>query len=216
MPSIAPVEYRTVPVTDVERVGPVVDDLQTISLGHLGDGFHIAGVAEDVGGDNRARIALDPLFDGLRIQVPAGLVDVDEDRPDTFPLQRAGGGDEAERRGDGAAGQLQCPIGDLQRQGAVVGEHDVANAEVIAQTLFQFGDERPVIGQPAGRIDAVHVAHELAFVTQIRLGDIDHRDVPIGSHVEIEKRNQWPKPGPVRRQVACRGRMRAPHGAGSA
>jgi len=159
-----------------------------MALGYARNAFHVTRVAEDVGGDDGARVAIDARFDRLRVQIPAGLVDVGENRTDTFPLQRAGGGHEAERGRNGAARQTQRTIGDLQRQGAVVSEDDVAHTQVFTQAFLQLGNQRAVIGQPTGRIDAVDIAEKLGFVAQVRLGDIDHHGCPYRRHIEIGRR----------------------------
>ncbi len=180
---VAPVEYRLVLVADAERVGAVVDHLQAMPLCNLRDSLNVARIAEDMGGHDRLGVGLYPRFDRLGIQVPGGLVDVREYRPDALPLQRTGGGDETERSCDGAAGEIQCPISDLQRQGPVVGQDDIPDTQVIAQPLLQLSHQRAMIGQPTGCVDAVDVAQEFGFIAQIRFGDIDHLDVLIGRHV---------------------------------
>ena len=101
---IAPVVDRPALVQDAEGMGAVIDDLQVVLARDLFDALHIAGVAEYMSRDDGRGVPLDVSFDLLRVEVPGIRIDIGEDRPDAFPLQRTGGGDEAERGSDGTAG----------------------------------------------------------------------------------------------------------------
>ncbi len=124
---VAPLQHGAAFVEGAKGMGTVIDDLQAVAIGDLLQPTDIAGVAEHVGGDDGRGIGLDGCFDVGRIQVPGLRVDVGEDRPDPLPVQGAGGGDEAEGCGDGAAGQAQSAVGDLQGQGTVVDQDDVSD-----------------------------------------------------------------------------------------
>ncbi len=145
---ITPVENRLALVAHAERMGAVIDDLQTMPTGYARDAFHVTGVAEHVGRHDRTGLAVDSRLDGIGVQVPGSPVYIGKYRADTLPLQRTGRGDKTERCGNGVAGQAQCPVGNLQCKRTVVGQDDIPDPKVVAQARFELRHERAVIGQP--------------------------------------------------------------------
>ncbi len=84
---IAPVEHRVVLVADAECVGAVVDHFQAMLLRDLCDCFDVAGIAENMGGDDRLSVGLYPRFDRPGIKIPGRFVDIREYRSNALPLQ---------------------------------------------------------------------------------------------------------------------------------
>ncbi|MCY1347163.1 hypothetical protein D9M69_332690 [compost metagenome] len=120
-------------LTHAERVGGVIDDLETVGVGHSLNPFHIAGNAVAVHGHDRGGGRCDGFLDPCGVQIAGNRIDIDEHGLETVPQHRVRGRHEGIRGGDHLAGDPQGLEGRHQGKRAVGEQADMLDPQVVGQ-----------------------------------------------------------------------------------
>ncbi|KPY35901.1 Unknown protein sequence [Pseudomonas syringae pv. primulae] len=183
-------------VTYGKRMGTVIHNLEFVPACDLLDCVHRARITKHMGADDCGGVFFDTAFNVPGRDVPGGGVDIGKDRPYAFPLQRAAGRHEAERRRHCTATQAQRAVRHLQGERAVIGQDDVPDPQVFLESVFKLAGQRTVIGQPAACIDPLDIPLELVDITKVSLGHVNHRSlhVPVYHCVARVDSEHWRLP----------------------
>ncbi len=169
---------RTAPVLGAERLTGILDEGERVPRGDLAERSELAGIAEDIDGDNGLRARSDCRLDGRRVQVQGVRIDVHEDRPRTFVEDAVRRSDKRERRRDRLVpgAETRSPDAEVESSRAARHRDNARRADALRECLLEaidHGAER----EPPG---AQHLEDELLLpLSEQGLGE---RDGPCRLH----------------------------------
>ena len=140
-----------------EGVRRVVEHGQIMPLGDCFDGVHIAGVAVDVNGQDRARLRRDLRFQQCGIEREVIRFHVAKHGRKTAAHDCVRGGDKRKRsRDDFARFEVERGDGAFQREVSVGKEAKIRRSELLRERGLQLLMLRAAVGEVAGGEDLAH------------------------------------------------------------
>ena len=151
-----------------ERMGGIINHLQSILVGDVLDSLGIAWLAINMHWHNGGGARGDGSLNLVGVEITSGRVDVHEDWLTTIPPDAVGGSHETIRCGDDLARDAKCLEGSEQWQSSVGEETHVWHLEVGGKFLLQLSVVTAVVGDPLTVPNLLEFCREVVEIWQQR------------------------------------------------
>lgn len=177
--AVSAVAHGLILVTGSQGMGGVFQNSEAVLSAQFVDGFHVAGLAAEVHGNNNlGQLAgllrgLQFLLQGLGAEIVCSWINIHEIHVRPAIQSAVGRGHEGDRRCPERVPnpQAQSQAGQVQGAGSGIHGHGMAGVAVLGNCLFEFRDFRP-LGQEVGTQDRADRGHVLLGDRLPGVGDV--------------------------------------------
>ena len=153
-----------------ERVGRIIDDLESVGVGYFLDALGIAGVPIHMHRHDRRGVGRDCRLDFFGIQIACFLVNINENGLDSVPPEGVGGGDKTIGCRDDLARDAHRLERGNQRKGSVREQAYIFDAQIFRKGGLQFLMIMTVVGEPFTVPDILEVRDKIVKGRKERRG----------------------------------------------